>query len=77
MFTASDSARYGALMDAWKASAAMAKAKQLEATAAFDASRNGSGSGPSDLLLRECERLQAQQAMDWEALDAFMKDFLS
>ena len=52
IFTASDRVRYDALMDAWKASAATAKAKQLKAAAAFDASRDGSGPGPSDLLLR-------------------------
>jgi len=33
--------------------------------------------GPSDVLLRESEPLQVQQARDWDALGAIMKDFLA
>ena len=72
-FSDDDSATYAALLGAWRASSTRRRVKQREAEVAGKALRDGTGEGPSALLLSECARLNALYEVDHAALKAFMR----
>ena len=72
-FTDDDSATYAALLGAWRASSTRRRLIQREADIAAKALRDGTGEGPTALLMLECARVDALYEIDHRALKAFMR----